>query len=146
MKECNALSQAEADPNDWRESIIRYIRNEEEPDDKAATELIARQSAHYTIIGGLLYRRSTGGVLMKSIHSAIRRQLLDEIHVGQWGIHAASRTLVGKAFRSGIYWSTANIDAAELVQKCEACQFLSKQQHLLGQQLQTIPVTWPFAC
>jgi hypothetical protein len=42
MKECNALSQAEADPNDGRESIIRYIRNEEEPDDKAATELIAR--------------------------------------------------------------------------------------------------------
>jgi hypothetical protein len=83
---------------------------------------------------------------MKSIHSAIRRQLLDEIHAGQWGIHAASRTLVGKAFRSGIYWSTANNDAAELVQKCEACQFLSKQQHLLAQQLQTIPVTWPFAC
>ena len=31
-------------------------------------------------------------------------------------------------------------------QKCEACQFLSKQHHLPAQQLQTIPVTWPFAC
>jgi hypothetical protein len=90
MEECHVLSQAEADPNDWREPIIRYIINEEEPDDKAATECIARQSAHYTIIGGLLYRRGTGGVLMKCIHAATGKQLLDEIHAGQCGIHAAS--------------------------------------------------------
>jgi hypothetical protein len=52
MEECHVLGQAEAYPNDWREPIIIYIRNEEEPDDKATTECIARQSAHYTIIGG----------------------------------------------------------------------------------------------
>ena len=133
MEECHILGQAEVDPNDWREPIIIYIRNKEEPDDKAAAERIARQSAHYTIIGGLLYRRGAGGVLMKCIHSATRKQLLDEIHAGQCGVHAASRTLVGKAFRSGFYWPTAKNDAAELVQKCEACQFLSKQQHLPAQ-------------
>jgi hypothetical protein len=83
---------------------------------------------------------------MKCIHSATGRQLLDEIHAGQCGVHAASRTLVGKAFRSSFYWPTAKGDAAEFVQKCEACQFLSKQQHLPAQHLQTIPVTWPFAC
>jgi hypothetical protein len=64
------LSQPEADPNDWREPIIRYIKNEEEPDNKAATKHIVRRSAHYTIIGGLLYRKGAGGVLMKCIHSA----------------------------------------------------------------------------
>jgi transposase InsO family protein len=83
---------------------------------------------------------------MKCIHSTIGKQLLDEIHAGQCRIHAASRTLVGTAFRSGFYWPTAKSDAAELVQKCEACQFLSKQQHLPAQLLPTIPVTWPFAC
>jgi transposase InsO family protein len=83
---------------------------------------------------------------MKCIHSAIGKKMLDEIHAGQCGEHAASRTLVGKAFRSGFYWPTTKSDAAELVQRCEACQFLSKQQHLPAQQLQTIPVTWPFAC
>jgi hypothetical protein len=74
------------------------------------------------------------------------KRLLDEVHAGQCGIHAASKTLVGKVFRSGFYWPTAKSDAAELVQRCEACQYLSKQQHLPAQQLQTIPVTWPFAC
>jgi hypothetical protein len=108
-EECHALDQAETYPNDWRESIIKYIKNKEEPDDKATTELIARQSAHYTIIGGLLYRRGAGGVLMKCVHSASGRQLLDEIHAGQCGVHAASRTLVGKDFRSGFYWPTRRI-------------------------------------
>jgi hypothetical protein len=60
MEECNAFSQPEADPNGWSELIIRYIKNEEEPDDKAAAERVARQLAHYTIIGGLLYRRGAG--------------------------------------------------------------------------------------
>jgi hypothetical protein len=70
VEECNTLSQPESDPNDWREPIIRYIKNKEESDDKAAAERIARQLAHYTIIGGLLYRRGAAGVLMKCIHWA----------------------------------------------------------------------------
>jgi hypothetical protein len=97
------LSQLETYPNDWRNPIIKYIKNEEEPDDRAMTERIARQSAHYTIIGGLLYKRGIGGVFMKCVHLATRKQILDEIHAGQCGMHAASRTLVRKAFRSGFY-------------------------------------------
>jgi hypothetical protein len=50
-EECNVLNQPESDSDDWREPIIRYIKNEEEPDDKNAAERIARQSAHYTLIG-----------------------------------------------------------------------------------------------
>jgi hypothetical protein len=63
---------------------------------------------------GLLYRRGAEGVLMKCIHSATGKQLLDEIHAGQCGVHAASRTLVGKAFRSGFYWPTTKNDATKL--------------------------------
>jgi transposase InsO family protein len=144
--ECNTLSQPESNPDDWREPIIRYIRNEEEPDDKNTAGHIARQSAHYTLIGDTLYRRGASGVLMKCILSDTGKQLLDEVHAGQCGVHAASRTMVGKVFRSGFYWPTAKIDAAKLVQRCEACQYLSKQHHLPAQQLQTIPVTWSFAC
>jgi ribonuclease HI len=121
VEECNTLSQPESDSDDWREPIIRYIKNEEEPDDKNAVERIARQPAHYTLIGETLYKRGALGVLMKCILSATGKQLLEEVHAGQCGIHAASRTLVGKVFRSGFYWPTAKSDAAELVQRCEAC-------------------------
>jgi hypothetical protein len=114
-EECNVLSQPESDSNDWREPIIKYIKNKEEQDDKAAAERIVRQSAHYTLIGDALYRRGAAGVLMKCIPSVTGKQLLDEIHAGQCGIHAASKTLVGKVFRSVFYWPTAKIDVAELV-------------------------------
>jgi hypothetical protein len=52
IPKCHALDQAETDPKEWREPIIKYIKNEEEPDDKATTERITRQSAHYTICWG----------------------------------------------------------------------------------------------
>jgi hypothetical protein len=41
-EECHVLDQAETDPNDWREPIIKYIKNKEEPDDKAAAKCFAR--------------------------------------------------------------------------------------------------------
>jgi hypothetical protein len=52
---------------------------------------------------------------MKCILLATGKQLLEEVHVGKCGIHATSRTLVGKVFKSGFYWPTAKSDAAELV-------------------------------
>ena len=33
-EECNVLGQPESDSDDWRGPIIRYIKNEEEPDEK----------------------------------------------------------------------------------------------------------------
>jgi hypothetical protein len=33
-EECNIVNQPESDSDDWRRPIIRYIKNEEEPDDK----------------------------------------------------------------------------------------------------------------
>jgi hypothetical protein len=121
------VEQAEPEPKDWMEPIIKYIKNEEEQDDKAAAERIARQLAHYAVIGGLMYRRGAARVLMKCIHSAIGKHLLEEIHAGQCRVHATSRTLVGKAFRAGFYWPTAKNDAFDLVQRCKACQFLAKR-------------------
>jgi hypothetical protein len=114
------LSQPESDSDDWRKPIIRYIKNEEELDDKNAAERIARQSAHYTLVGETLYRRGASGVFMKCILSTTGKQLLNEVHARQCGVHVASRTLVGKVFRSGFYWPTAKSDTAELVQRCEA--------------------------
>jgi hypothetical protein len=44
---------------------------------------------------------------MKCIRTEEGREILQEIHKGVCRNHAASRTLVGKAFRSGFYWPTA---------------------------------------
>jgi hypothetical protein len=55
---------------------------------------------------------------MKCVRTKEGREILQEIHEGACGNHAASRTLVGKAFRSGFYSSTALADAEELIRQC----------------------------
>ena len=53
----------------------------------------------------------TTGVLQKCISEEEGRNLLAEIHAGLSGYHAAARSLVSKAFRTGFYWPTARADA-----------------------------------
>jgi hypothetical protein len=73
-----------------------------------------------------LYKRGAAGVFVKCIDTGAGKCLLEETHVGQCGVQATSRTLVGKAFRASFYWPTAKKDAANLAQRCEAYQFLAK--------------------
>jgi hypothetical protein len=54
-------------------------------------------------------------VLIKCITQEADIELLKKIHSGTCGNHAASRTLVGKAFREGFYWSSAMANAKKLV-------------------------------
>ena len=35
-------------------------------------------------------------------------------------------------------------EAEEVVRRCEGCKFYARQTHLPAQELQTIPITWPF--
>ena len=81
------------------------------------------------------------GILQKCIIQEDKVKILLEILSGSCGNHAASRTLVGKAFRAGFYWPTVISDAEDLVRCCEGYQFFAKQIHVLAQELQTIPVS-----
>jgi hypothetical protein len=116
------------------------------PEDKVECEKIVRRSANYVVIGTELYQRSASNcVLMKCILRSEGLQLLQEIHGGECGNHAASGNLVGKAFRSSFYWPTALADSQDVVRWCKGCQFFAKRQHVPAQALRTIPLSWPFA-
>jgi ribonuclease HI len=92
-----------------------------------------------------LYHHSPSGILQRCISIAQGQELLQEIHSGACGHHAAPRALVGNAFRQGFYWPTAVADATRIVRSCRGCQFYAKQTRLPAQAQQTIPITWPFA-
>jgi hypothetical protein len=83
---------------------------------------------------------------MKCVSTEEGKEILKEIHEGVCGNHAASRTLVGKAFCSDFYWPTALADAETLVRRCNNCQFFGKKPHVPAHNLITIPPSWPFAC
>jgi hypothetical protein len=83
---------------------------------------------------------------MKCVRTEEGNEIFQEIHEGVGGNHAASHTLVSKAFRFGFYWPTALADTKALVRRCTNYQFLSKQPHVPAHNLITIPPSWPFAC
>jgi hypothetical protein len=83
---------------------------------------------------------------MKCILIEQGKEILQEIHNGACGTHVTSKTLVGKAFRSGYYWSTAMADAEDLVRRYTSCQFFGRQVNIPAHNLITIPPSWPFAC
>jgi hypothetical protein len=93
---------------DWRGVFIDFIQDQRLPagiDARSAEAArILRRSKGFVLVDGNLYRRGArSGVLMKCVTKEDGYGILREIHDGVCGNHAASRTLVGKAYRAG-FW------------------------------------------
>jgi hypothetical protein len=136
---------------DWRIPFIDFIKDQKLPlgiDEKSAEAArVIRRSKGYVLVSNKLYKRGSRiRVLMKCVPTKEGKEILQEIRVGTCGNHAASRTLVRKAFRSGFYWSIAFVDVKNLVRWCTNCQFFGKQAHVLAHNLITILPSWPFTC
>jgi hypothetical protein len=85
-------------------------------------ERLIFRSKHYVLVDGKLMRKNAREeLLQKCITQEEGEKLLLEIHAGSCGNHAASRNLVGKAFRAVFYWPSAIADAEALVRRCEGC-------------------------
>ena len=98
-----------------------------------------------TIVNGELHRCSVTGVFQRCVSLEEGCEILREIHEGDCGHHAGSKSLVAKAFRRGFYWLTAHGDAEDLVSKCDGCQKFSRRAHVPAQELRMIPIAWLFA-
>jgi ribonuclease HI/transposase InsO family protein len=133
-------------PN-WQTPYLEYLHRGELPLDKAKARRLARHAKSFVLLGDEkeLYHCSPSGILQRCISIAQGQELLQEIHSGACGHHAAPRALVGNAFRQGFYWPTTVADATRIVRSCRGCQFYARQTRLPTQALQTIPITWLFA-
>jgi hypothetical protein len=100
----------------WTQDFIDYIKENKLPANREEAIRIIRRSKNYVLIGDNLYRRvASSGVLLKCITREEGKEIIEEIHLGCCGNHAALRTLVGKTFHTGFYWPIALKDAEELV-------------------------------
>jgi ribonuclease HI len=116
-------------PNrNWQTPYLQYLHRGELPLDKAEAWRLARRAKSFVLLGDEkeLYRRSPSGILQRCISIAEGQDLLQEIHSGACGHHAAPRALVGNAFRQGFCWPTAVDDATRIVRSCQGCQFYAR--------------------
>ena len=105
---------------DWCTTFIDYIKDKLLPPgikkDDAEAVRIMRRSKNYILFYNNLYKQGAGSsILMKCVTAEEGKGILQEAHEGTGKNHAASRTLVGKVFKSGFYWPTALLDAELLV-------------------------------
>ena len=91
-------------PN-WQTPYLQYLHRGELPLDKAEARRLARRAKSFVLLGDEkeLYHRNPLGILQRCISVAEGQELLQEIHSGAYGHHAAPRALVGNAFRQGFY-------------------------------------------
>ena len=99
----------------WTEPFLAYLNRKGLPEDQNEARCIIRRSKAYKVHDGELYKKSATRVLQRCISEEEGRQLLAEMHAGLGGHHAVARALVSKAFRTGFYWPTAQVDAQDLV-------------------------------
>jgi hypothetical protein len=86
---------------DWQSPYLQHLLRGELPLDKAEARRLARRAKSFVLLGDEkeLYHRSPSGILQRCISVAEGQELLQEIHSGACGHHAAPRALVGNAFR-----------------------------------------------
>ena len=130
--------------HDWTVPYLAYMTRGELPEDQTLARQITRRSKSMTIVKGELHKCSVTGVFQRCVSPEEGCEILREIHEGDCGHHAGSKSLVAKAFRHGFYWLTAHADAEDLVSKCDGRQKFSRQAHVPTQEFRMIPITWPF--
>jgi hypothetical protein len=53
--------------------------------------------------------------------------------------------MIGKTFRQGFYWPSAQNDSKKIIKSCHNCQISASKTKAPATNLQTIEPTWPLA-
>ena len=118
---CNTIEARQADNQEWTNNIAEYLQTGTSPGDPREAHKVRIQAAHFTIIGGHLYKQSFTGPYLRCLSQSEAQSVLAELHEGICGNHSGRRSLAHRAHSQGYYWPTMKKDAAAYVKKCDKC-------------------------
>ncbi|XP_040948608.1 uncharacterized protein [Gossypium hirsutum] len=95
--------EEEKDNHPWYQDMLRYVKNQEYPDQAAENEkrTLRRLASDYVLDGEILYKRGKDQVLLRCVDSVEAKQILEEVHNGVCGTHANGPYVVKKSFSGG---------------------------------------------
>ena len=102
--------------------IVSFLWDGHLPQDADEARKIRKRAARFTILNNVLYKRGFSMPYLKYVDDDEAKYILEEIHEGICGDHAGPRSLVSKVIQTGYFWPTMQVDAVELVKKCDKCQ------------------------
>lgn len=94
--------------------IIEFLQGIQ-PEDRDEAKKLHRQSAHYLLQGGVLYKREYSLPLLKCLAPDEADYVLQEVHERICGNHTEARTMMSKIIRQGYYWHSISKDAKTFV-------------------------------
>ncbi|GLU03762.1 hypothetical protein SLE2022_209450 [Rubroshorea leprosula] len=133
------------DTPSWTDSIISFLRDGIVPEDRQEAMKLRKKASRYTLVDGVLYKRSFSLPLLRCLNPYEAEYALREIHEGVCGSHVGARTLAHKVLRQGYYWPNMYKDATYFVQTCPKCQFFAHLTHQPAEELTNLIALWPFA-
>ncbi|GKU96129.1 hypothetical protein SLEP1_g9399 [Rubroshorea leprosula] len=129
----------------WTDPILSFLRDGIVPEDKQEAMKLRRKASRYTLVNGVLYKRSFSLPLLRCLNPYKAEYALREVHEGVCGSHVGARTLAHKVLRQGYYWPNMYKDATHFVQRCLKCQFFAHLTYQPAEELTTLVAPWPFA-
>ena len=131
--------------NNWMTPIVAFLQDGHLPQNAEEAKKIKKKAARFTILNDTLYKKGFSLPYLKCVDEEEAKYILEEIHKGICGDHAGPKSLVSKVVRTNYFWPTIQVDAIELVKKCDKCQRFGNVQRLPAERLTTITSPWPFA-
>ncbi|GJT69459.1 reverse transcriptase domain-containing protein [Tanacetum coccineum] len=118
VNESEVLTIVEEEGESWMTPIHEYLTDETLLAERKKARAIKRKSQRFTIINGILYKKSFLGPWLRCVGPSQANYVLREIHEGSCSMHAGTRSVVAKALRIGYYWPTMHKDARALIKAC----------------------------
>ncbi|GJY82714.1 reverse transcriptase domain-containing protein [Tanacetum coccineum] len=138
------LAVVEEEGDTWMTPIFKYLTDGTLPAEGKKARAVKRKSWRFSIINGILYKKSFLGPWLRCVGPLQANYVLREIHEGSCSMHAGTRSVVAKALRIGYYWPTMHEDARKLIQACQDCQVHKPVPRNPQQKLSPITSPWPF--
>ncbi|GKD25788.1 reverse transcriptase domain-containing protein [Tanacetum coccineum] len=138
------LAVVEEEGDTWMTHIFKYLLDGTLPAEGKKARAVKRKSWRFSIINGILYKKSFLGPWLRCVGPLQANYVLREIHEGSCSMHAGTRSVVAKALRIGYYWPTMHEDARKLIQACQDCQVHKPVPRNPQQKLSPITSLWPF--
>ncbi|GKV13325.1 hypothetical protein SLEP1_g24352 [Rubroshorea leprosula] len=95
------MMEISTDPNtpSWTDSIISFLRDGIVPEDKQEAMKLRKKASRYTLVDGVLYKRSFSLPLLRCLNPYEVEYALWEVHEGVCESHIGARTLAHKVLK-----------------------------------------------
>nr|XP_025678255.1 uncharacterized protein LOC112778105 [Arachis hypogaea] len=140
LREREVLSLEKLDPEDWRVSIVEYLKNPSLSVDRK----LKYRAQSYVLISNVLFKKSVDGNLLTCLGEKEAYFALAEVHEGICGAHQSGKKMKWVINRRRLYWPTIQKDCINYARSCEECQKHGSLQHIPASELHVIIKPWPF--